>query len=190
MCTLKPSWLRFARFATLASALVACSSSAGDGGASTSGAAGGTCKTYDPCAILPQASVGGAIGADVGAGVLSDNSKGAVELKECNWTSTVASPKRRSNLLLRCYAPGDNDPPTAKKTLQGIYKNVVDVPGLGDTAIWASGLIGLNTATTSGQLDVFVGKSIYFIVDVSGMPDDASALAAATKLAQDVLPKL
>jgi hypothetical protein len=186
----KPSWLRVARFATLASALVACSSGAGDGGASSSGSAAGSCKTYDPCAILPQASVGSALGADVGAGVLSDKSNNAVELKECNWTSTVASSKRRSNLLLRCYAPGDNDPITAKKTLQGIYKNVVDAPGLGDTAIWASGVIGLSTTTTSGQLDVFVGKSIYFIVDVSGMPDDASALAAATKLAQEVLPKL
>jgi hypothetical protein len=197
----------FVSMSIVAAALAACSSSSsssssgatGDGGSggSSSGGAVGTCKAYDPCAILPAADVGTALGAGVGAGALTDQSNGDVELKLCNWTQELVpdggtvGTKRRSNLLLRCYGPGDNDPGTARTTLQGLYKNVVDVPGVGDTAIWGSGGIGSTSTTTlSGQLDVFVGKSIYFIIDVSGPFDDATALAAAKQLALEVVPKL
>ena len=140
--------------------------------------------------MVAEADVTAAFGGSVAAGTTTDTSSSAVEVKQCTWASSATPASRRASLLVRCYNGGDNDPAGVRTTLTGLYKNVTDVSGVGDSAIWGSGVIGSSATTIDGQLDVFVGKTLYFIVDVGKMPDDASALAAAKQIAQAVVPKL
>ena len=174
--------------AALSIGVIACSSS--DDSSSGSSGGSGSCKSYDPCSMLTQSDVSTAIGGAVEAGTPSDTSSGAVEVKHCDWDSSATPPAGRANLLVRCYDKDTVDPAEVKNTLTGLYTNVVDVSGVGDGAVWGSGVIGSTMATIDGQLDVFVGENVYFIVGVGHMPDDATALAAAKQMAQGVVPKL
>jgi hypothetical protein len=176
--------------------LVACSSSGsgssnGDGNGGSSGAGGGaigSCKPTNACNLVTQADITAALGSPVAAGDWQDYSNSEVLGGRCTWNSSSTPAKSRANVFIRCYDPGDNDPKTVHDTLTTLYKNVVDVPGVGDTAYWGSG-DGIGTGGVNGQLDVLIGKTKYFIVDVGDMPDDATAQAAAKKIAMAVVPQ-
>jgi hypothetical protein len=169
------------------------SSSSSSSTSSSSGAPSGTCKAYAPCEMLTQADVTAAIGAPVGVGSQFDSSFMSVETTQCNWTSATTPPTRDAAFLVRCATTHQALPLYSKDGLQHAYKNVVDVPGLGDAAFWgwdplpASGDPGKPVA---GTLAVLFGNDLLVIVGASGMTDQASGLAACQQLVREVLPKL
>ena len=169
------------------------SSSSSSSTSSSSGAPSGTCKAYVPCEMLTQADITAAIGAPVGVGAQWDSSLTPMKTVQCNWTSATTPATRDAAFLVRCATTHQPLPLYSKGSLQLAYKNVVDVPGLGDAAFWgwdplpASGNPGKPVA---GTLAVLFGNDLLVIVGASGMTDQASGLAACQQLVRELLPKL
>jgi hypothetical protein len=66
------------------------------------------------------------------------------------------------------------------------YKNVQNISGVGDAAIWGTNsMVGRPT----GELTIRKGKSTMLIILISGVADETDALNRAKALAAKVVPK-
>jgi hypothetical protein len=66
------------------------------------------------------------------------------------------------------------------------YKNVQQISGVGDAAVWGTNsMMGHPT----GELTVRKGKNLILTIIISGIQDEATALARAKALAATILPK-
>lgn len=110
------------------------------------------------------------------------------DVSVCKYNTAGQSGKTISLMSRYTGAPNHEDPAQIAKNVQKTgYKNVHEVPGIGDHAIWA--MTAINHRIT-GQLTVLKGAKILYVVTLIGFPDEPASLDKAKSLALKILPKL
>ena len=146
-------------------------------------------QAKNACNLLSAADVQAVIGEAVGKPQNDTIAKSdTTDVSVCKYNTAGQSAKTVSLLSRYTGAPNHEDAAVIAKTLEkNGYKNVHEVPGIGDHAIWA--MTGINHRIT-GQLTVLKGDKILFVVTLIGFPDEPTSFDKAKSLALKVLPKL
>ena len=149
----------------------------------------GMAAAKNACALLSGADVQAVIGEAVGKAQNRTVSQGAgnvAEVSICSYLTAGQASKTISLLARYSPAPNEDAGLIAKKLQKTGYKDVREIAGVGDRAIWAMTLVSHRIA---GQLTVLRGAKILFVVTVLGFPDEAGSLEKAKALALRVLAK-
>jgi len=144
----------------------------------------------DACSLMSAADAEAALGEPVGAPVSEPRSSGASDGSECKFKSTQGRALKGKNVALTVqYATSDVTGSTkgiADNLRSAGMKNVHEVSGVGDGAVWGStSMMG----RPMGELSVLKGKHIMLIILINGIADEADSLSRAKALAAKVLPK-
>ena len=140
----------------------------------------------DACSLITSADAQTALGEPVSAPRNEPRPGGSA----CRFRSTQGSALSGKTVTLSVhYSDTDvsgNDAGMAS-SLQGTgFKNVQQVSGVGDAAVWGTNsMMGRPT----GELTVRKGKNLILTIVIGGMADEATALARAKALAATILPK-
>ncbi len=112
------------------------------------------------------------------------------ERSACRFRSTQGSALSAKTVTLSVhYSDTDvsgNDTGMAESLKAAGYKNVHQVSGVGDAAIWGTNSM---MGRPMGELTVRKGKNLILTIVISGIQDEATALARAKALAATILPK-
>jgi len=140
----------------------------------------------DACSLITAADAQAALGEPVSP-PRNEPRPGA---SACRFRSTQGSALSAKTVTLSAhYSDTDisgNDTGMAETLKAAGYKNVHQVPGVGDAAVWGTNSM---MGRPMGELTVRKGKSLILTIIISGIPDEATALARAKALAATILPK-
>jgi hypothetical protein len=146
-------------------------------------------QAKNACDLLSASDAQAVIGEAVGKPQNDVIAKGnPADVSICKYNTAGQSPKTVSLMSRYTGSPNHEDAAQIAKTLEkNGYKNVHEVPGIGDRAIWA--MTAFNQRIT-GQLTVLKGDKILYVVTLIGFPDEPTSLDKAKTLALKILPKL
>jgi len=140
----------------------------------------------DACSLITAADAQAALGEPVSP-PRNEPRPGA---SACRFRSTQGSALSAKTVTLSVhYSDTDvsgNDTGMAETLKAAGYKNVHQVSGVGDAAIWGTNSM---MGRPMGELTVRKGKNLILTIIISGIQDEATALARAKALAATILPK-
>lgn len=145
----------------------------------------------DACSLITSADAQSAIGEPVGPPQNQNRSFGAGDAASCKYRSTVGKAFSAKSVSLTIHSNGADVSGSAGSIADNLksagFENVQQVPGVGSAAVW-----GTNSAMgrAQGELTVLKGKSIMLVILITGIPDQAQALAKAKAIAASALSKL
>ncbi|MGA2372391.1 MAG: hypothetical protein ACLP3R_10680 [Candidatus Korobacteraceae bacterium] len=140
----------------------------------------------DACSLITSADAQAALGEPVSPPRNEPRPEGSA----CRFRSTQGSALSAKTVTLSVhYSDTDisgNEGGMADSLKAAGYKNVQQISGVGDAAVW-----GTNTmmGKPTGELAVRKGKNLILTIIISGIQDEATALARAKALAATILPK-
>ena len=145
----------------------------------------------DACTLLTPADAEAVLGEPVGPPRSQPQSGGQSEGSQCRFRASqgkALTAKALSVSFQRSTVDLSNSKPGIIDNLKSAgFKNVHEISGVGDSAVWAtSSMLGRPT----GELTVLKGKAIMLVILLSGLPDEAVSLERAKALAAKILPKL
>jgi hypothetical protein len=140
----------------------------------------------DACSLITSADAQAALGEPVSP-PRNEPRPGA---SACRFRSTQGSALSAKTLTVTAhYSDTDvsgNEAGMAESLKAAGYKNVQQVSGVGDGAVWGTNsMMGHPT----GELTVRKGKNLILTIIISGIQDEATALTRAKALAASILPK-
>jgi hypothetical protein len=142
--------------------------------------------TKDACSLITAADAQAALGEPVSPPRNEPRPEGSA----CRFRSAQgASLTAKTVTLSAHYSDTDvsgNDSGMADNLKAAGFKNVQQVSGVGDAAVWgATTMLG----RPAGELTVRKGKNLILTIIISGIADEATALDRAKALAITILPK-
>ncbi|MGA8025504.1 MAG: hypothetical protein WB992_00035 [Bryobacteraceae bacterium] len=150
-----------------------------------------TAAVTDACSVLTGADAEAALGEPVGPPKSEVRPSGAGQAPVCKFRSTQGSAMKAKTVSVSIrYGPddlGNKMSAISENEKSAGYKNVHDVGGVGDGAVWGTtSMMG----RTMGELTVRKGNSVMLVILIGGIQDEANALEHAKTLAAKVLPKI
>lgn len=177
-----PNYLKFSTLGALV-ALLLC--------AAATAASGATPAVKDACDLITPADAQTAIGQPVGASKHDNQSSPIGDGSSCEFRATTGSAFTAKSVRLDVhYSNTDltgSGTGMAESLKSAGFKNVHTVAGVGTTAIWASNSV---LGRAQDELTVIQGKSVLLNVLITGVKDEADALAQAKVLAAKAIAKL
>ncbi len=140
----------------------------------------------DACSLITSADAQAALGEPVSPPRNEPRPEGSA----CRFRSAQGSSLAAKTVTLTAhYSDTDvsgNESGMADTLKAAGFKNVHQVSGVGDAAVWGSTTM---LGRPSGELTVRKGKNLILTIIISGIADDATALDRAKALAVTILPK-
>jgi hypothetical protein len=152
-------------------------------------AATGTALAKDACSLLTSDDLQSTLGQSfhqVPNGMIPPSAPG-LQYSECTFETVRGGP--RVSLLARYSTTRDNDSTSelmAKLRRQG-FKDVREVSGVGDGAVWA--IMTISAKSNTCQLTFMKGKRTFLLVTIGHAPDPAAAFEQAKALANRIVPR-
>ena len=157
-----------------------------DGGHASSSTAGGSCKSYVACDVLPLADVNAALGMSISMTKEADSVSAPVGTYACEYG--LEDP---TNLFfgISCQTALKNGPVIYQTFEQGVGGMNTEVSNLGSFAFWHTSAADAGPPD-GGTLYVFFGDFGTLNFEIKTPDATLDAQTAAIQLANEVLPKL
>jgi hypothetical protein len=140
----------------------------------------------DACSLITSADAQAALGEPVSP----PRNEPRPEASACRFRSTQGSALSAKTVTLSAhYSDTDisgNEAGMADSLKAAGYKNVQQISGVGDAAVWGTNSM---MGRPMGELTVRKGKNLILTIIISGIQDETTALARAKALAATILPK-
>ncbi len=145
----------------------------------------------DACSLITSADAQAAIGEPVGDAKAENRSFGAGDGSTCRYRSTVGSALKGKSVSVAVHYSATDLTGSAEGIAQNLksagFSSVHNVAGIGSAAVWGSTSI---LGKYKGELTVIQGRSVMLVVIISGIPDEADALARAKAIAAKAIARL
>jgi hypothetical protein len=144
----------------------------------------------DACTVITSADAEAVLGEPVGPPQPATRSSGSGDGSECKFRSAQGKALSRKSVSITVTYTADDLSGTSggiSSNLQSAgFKNVHDVSGVGDRAVWGvTSMLG----KAMDELTVLKGKHTMLIIITIGLQDETAALDRAKALAAKILPK-
>jgi hypothetical protein len=145
----------------------------------------------DACSVVTAADAEAALGEPVGPPKSEVRPSGAGRAPVCKFRSKQGSALKAKTVSVSirygAFNLGNKMSAIADNEKSAGYKDVHEVGGVGDGAVWGTtSMLG----RMMGELTVRKGNSTMLVIVIGGLQDEASALEHAKTLAAKVLPKI